>query len=55
MIQPVDIRSQTFKKGLFGYNKVDVDSFKDTVYKAYEDVIKENTKQLKTQDLRFSI
>ncbi len=44
MIQPVDIRSQTFKKGLFGYNKVDVDSFKDTVYKAYEDVIKENTK-----------
>ncbi len=44
MIQPVDIRSQTFKKGLFGYNKVDVDSFKDTVYKAYEDAIKENTK-----------
>ncbi|MCR5147712.1 MAG: DivIVA domain-containing protein [Eubacterium sp.] len=44
MIQPIDIKAQSFKKGLFGYNKIDVDSFKDTVCKAYEDAIAENNR-----------
>ena len=44
MIQPIDIKTQSFKKGLFGYNKIDVDSFKETVYKAYDDAISENNR-----------
>ena len=38
MIQPIDIKTQKFKKGLFGYKSADVDSFVDSVYRAYEDV-----------------
>ncbi len=44
MIQPLDIKTQSFKKGLFGYKTTDVDSFKDTVYRAYDEVYTENTK-----------
>ncbi len=42
MIQPMDIKTQTFKKGLFGYKSADVNSFVDTVYRAYDELFKEN-------------
>ncbi len=42
MIQPLDIKNQSFKKGLFGYKSSEVQSFVDTVYRAYDDVYKEN-------------
>lgn len=47
MLRPDDIRSTTFKKGLFGYKAADVDSFKDTVFRAYSDLSKdyEETKE----------
>lgn len=44
MIQPIDIKTHKFKKGILGYKSSDVDSFIDTVYRAYEDVFKENEK-----------
>ncbi len=44
MIQPIDIKTTSFKKGLFGYNKIEVDSFKDSVYKAYDDAVSENNR-----------
>ena len=42
MMQPMDIKSQSFKKGLFGYSKVDVDQYVDTVYRAYDELFTEN-------------
>lgn len=42
MIQPLDIKSQSFKKGLFGYKASEVDSYVNTVYRAYDDLFKEN-------------
>ena len=42
MIQPADIKSQEFKKGLFGYKASDVISFKDSVYRAYNELFNEN-------------
>ena len=44
MMQPVDIRSTSFGKGLFGYKKTDVDSYVDTVYRAYDEAFNEVTK-----------
>ncbi len=44
MIQPIDIKTHKFKKGIFGYKSADVDSFIDSVYRAYEDIFKENEK-----------
>ena len=44
MIQPIDIKTTSFKKGLFGYNKMEDDSFKDSVYKAYDDAVSENNR-----------
>ncbi len=44
MIQPIDIKTQKFKKGLFGYKSADVDSFVDSVYRAYEEVFNERNK-----------
>lgn len=41
MLQPEDIRTTSFKKGLFGYKAADVDSFKDTVFRAYSDLLKD--------------
>lgn len=41
MLRPDDIRSTTFKKGLFGYKAAEVDSFKDTVFRAYNDLSKD--------------
>lgn len=43
MIQPLDIKTQKFKKGLFGYKPIDVDGFVDSVYRAYDELFKENT------------
>lgn len=42
MIQPIDIKTQKFKKGLLGYKSSEVDSFVDTVYRAYDEIFKEN-------------
>ena len=42
MIQPMDIKTQKFKKGLMGYKASDVDSYTDSVYRAYSDLYKEN-------------
>ncbi len=44
MIKPIDIKTQKFKKGLFGYKAADVDSFVDSVYRAYEEVYNERNK-----------
>lgn len=44
MIQPIDIKTKKFKKGIFGYKSSDVDDFINTVYRAYEDVYNENAK-----------
>lgn len=38
MIQPIDIKTHKFKKGILGYKSADVDSFIDSVYRAYEDI-----------------
>ena len=42
MIQPMGIKSQSFKKGLFGYKTLDVDTYVDSVYRAYDEVFREN-------------
>ena len=44
MIQPSDIKEQKFKKGIFGYKSSEVDSFVNTVYRAYDELFKENEK-----------
>ena len=43
MLQPSDIRTRVFKKGIFGYKPADVDSFKEEVLRAYEETFSENT------------
>lgn len=42
MVQPLDIKTQKFKKGFFGYKSIDVDGFVDSVYRAYDELFKEN-------------
>lgn len=42
MLTPVEIQSKTFKSGGLGYDKKDVDSFKNDVYKNYENLYREN-------------
>ena len=55
MIQPNDIRSQAFKKGLFGYKAAEVDEFKSTVARALEEAqaeiakLKEESERLKKE------
>ncbi len=44
MIQPSDIKEQKFKKGILGYKSSEVDSFVNTVYRAYDELFKENEK-----------
>ena len=39
-MQPVDVRSTHFGKGLFGYKKIDVDTYVETVYRAYDEAFK---------------
>jgi len=52
MIQPNDIRSQAFKKGLFGYKAAEVDEFKSTVARALEEAQAESAK-LKEENERL--
>jgi DivIVA domain-containing protein len=52
MIQPNDIRSQAFKKGLFGYKATEVDEFKSTVARALEEAQAESAK-LKEENERL--
>ncbi len=42
MIEPLDIKSQQFKKAIFGYKASEVDSYVNTVYRAYDDLYKEH-------------
>ncbi len=44
MMQPVDIKTTSFGKGLFGYKKADVDGHIDIVYRAYDELFKEVNK-----------
>ena len=44
MIQPIDVKTHSFKKGLFGYKTTEVNEFIDTVYRAYEDCFKQREK-----------
>ncbi|MBQ9871290.1 MAG: DivIVA domain-containing protein [Eubacterium sp.] len=53
MIQPLDIKTQKFKKGLFGYKPGDVDEFVSTVARAYEEAFNENAK-LKEENERLN-
>lgn len=50
MMQPVDIKSQSFGKGLFGYKKNDIDQYVDTVYRAYDELFTENKKLREEND-----
>lgn len=42
MMQPMDIKSQNFGTGLFGYKKSEVEQYVDTVYRAYDELFTEN-------------
>ena len=42
MMQPIDIKTQSFGTGLFGYKKSDVDQYVDTVFRAYDELFTEN-------------
>ncbi len=42
MIEPMDLRTQSFKKGLFGYKTTDVDTYVETAYRAYDEAYNEN-------------
>ncbi len=53
MMQPVDVRSTNFGKGLFGYKKIDVDTYVETVYRSYEEAYNEVTK-LREENARLS-
>lgn len=44
MIKPEDFRNTSFKKGLFGYNKGEVDTYVDTASRAYDSLYRENEK-----------
>lgn len=50
MMQPMDIKSQSFGTGLFGYKKSEVDQYVDTVYRAYDELFTENKKLREEQD-----
>ncbi|MGN0436341.1 MAG: DivIVA domain-containing protein [Wujia sp.] len=42
MLKPMDIKTQKFKKTIFGYKGVDVDLFMDAVYRAYDELYTKN-------------
>lgn len=44
MIEPMDLRRTGFKKGLFGYKTIDVDTYVQTAYRAYDEAFNENAK-----------
>ncbi len=50
MMQPMDIKSQSFGTGLFGYKKGDVEQYVDTVYRAYDELFTENKKLREEKD-----
>ena len=54
MMQPVDVRSTHFGKGLFGYKKVDVDTYVETVYRAYDEAYSE-VEKLKEENGKLQI
>ena len=41
-MEPLDIKTQKFKSGLFGYNKAAVEEFRTKVYSEYEALYNEN-------------
>ena len=53
MMQPVDIKTQSFKKSLFGYKSTDVDQYVDTVYRAYDELYTE-CKKLREENDRLN-
>ncbi|MBO6166337.1 MAG: DivIVA domain-containing protein [Eubacterium sp.] len=53
MMQPVDVRSTNFGKGLFGYKKVDVDTYVETVYRSYDEAYNE-VEKLREENARLS-
>lgn len=42
MLTPLDIQNKEFKKGLRGYNSIDVDAFLDEIITDYEKLYKDN-------------
>ena len=42
MLQPKDIKDQSFKKGFMGYKSSEVDDYVKSVYRAYDQLFKEN-------------
>lgn len=44
MMQPLDVKTQKFKKGLFGYKTTEVDEFVTSVGRFYEELFNENAK-----------
>ena len=44
MMQPIDVKTQKFKKGLFGYKATEVDDFVASVGRYYEELFNENAK-----------
>ncbi|MBR0145366.1 MAG: DivIVA domain-containing protein [Eubacterium sp.] len=44
MMQPIDVKTQKFKKGLFGYKATEVDDFVSSVGRYYEELFNENAK-----------
>ncbi|MDD6328064.1 MAG: DivIVA domain-containing protein [Eubacteriales bacterium] len=48
MVQPLDIKTQKFKKGLFGYKTIEVDDFVNSVYRAYDELFKEHAQMTDT-------
>ena len=54
MIEPMDLRTQSFKKGLFGYKTTDVDTYVETAYRAYDEAYNEN-RRLKDEVERLKL
>lgn len=48
MVQPLDIKTQKFKKGLLGYKTIEVDEFVNSVYRAYDELFKEHAQMTET-------
>ena len=53
MIQPIDIQTKKFKKGLFGYKPGEVDEFVLSTFRAYEEIFNEN-KKLKDSNTKLN-
>ena len=53
MIQPIDIQTKKFKKGLLGYKPGEVDEFILSTFRAYEEIFNEN-KKLKESNTKLN-